>query len=62
MLKYKNFKIFLKSKWWFLLLAFTKAFRNSEITGSDFFDILFFVGIILLILYIYWLLRYKIKK
>jgi hypothetical protein len=59
---YPNFKSFLSSNWWFLLLGFSKAFTNSEesdLTGSVFFDFLFFVGILLLGMFFYWAIRYS---
>ena len=63
-MQYPNFKSFIKTNWWFLLLGFGKALVNSEkleMTGSSIFDFLIFIGILLLIMYIYWFIRYNKK-
>lgn len=61
----QNFKIFLSRNWWFLLLAFSKLFIQSEkesAFGSLFLDTLFFGGIILIIMFAYWFVRYGRKQ
>lgn len=60
--KYPTFKDFLKSNWWFLLLAFAKAFNNSEKEDIGFGGIVIIMGIILVIMFIYWNLRYNKKN
>jgi len=59
------FKKYLGRNWWFLLLAFIKIFNQSEsgsAFGSLFLDILFFGGIILVIMFAYWFVRYGRKQ
>jgi len=59
------FKSFLDRNWWFLLLAFAKIFNQSErgsAFGSLFIDTLFFSGIILVIMFAYWFVRYGRKQ
>ena len=59
------FKKFLGRNWWFLLLAFAKLFNASEeesAFGSLFLDTLFFGGIILIIMFAYWFVRYGRKQ
>ena len=60
-----TFKKFLSRNWWFLLLAFARIFNQSErdsAFGSLFLDILFFGGIILIIMFAYWFIRYGRKQ
>lgn len=62
---YPNFKSFLKTHWWFLLLGLVKAINNgdsSEMTGSTILDTLILVGVLLALMFIYWLVRYGRKK
>jgi len=65
MIEKYTFKKFLSRNWWFLLLAFAKIFNQSEkesAFGSLFFDTLFFGGIILIIMFAYWFVRYGRKQ
>jgi len=65
MVEQYTFKKFLSRNWWFLLLAFSKIFNQSERDSafdSLFFDILFFGGIILIIMFAYWFIRYGRKQ
>ena len=58
---YPTFGAFLKTNWWFLLLGFGKAFTNSEdgyMTGSVFFDFIVLIGILLILMFVYWFIRY----
>lgn len=58
---YPNFTSFLKANWWFLLLALSKAFGNAEggeMTGSVSGDVLALMGVILIVMWIYWAVRY----
>jgi hypothetical protein len=60
-----TFKKFLSRNWWFLLLAFAKIFNASgkeSAFGSLFLDTLFFGGIILVIMFAYWFVRYGRKQ
>ena len=60
-----TFKNYLGRNWWFLLLAFVKIFNQSEresAFGSLFLDTLFFGGIILVIMFAYWFIRYGRKQ
>ena len=60
-----TFKKFLGRNWWFLLLAFSKLFIQSEkesAFGSLFLDTLFFGGILLVIMFAYWFVRYGRKQ
>ena len=60
-----SFKSFLGRNWWFLLLAFAKIFNQSErdsAFGSLFLDTLFFGGIIFVIMFAYWFIRYGRKQ
>ena len=64
-MKYPTFKAFLVKNWWFLLLGFAKAFNNSEtsdMTGSPLLDFVLLFGFLLLVMFVYWLIRYKIRK
>lgn len=57
-----TFRQFLSNTWWFFLLSFAKAFSNasdSTPTGSVLIDLTMFGGVILLILYTYWFIRYN---
>lgn len=59
-----TFRKFLSRNWWFLLFAFTRIFFQSErdsAFGSLFLDTLFFGGIILVIMFAYWFVRYGRK-
>ena len=61
----QTFKTFLGRNWWFLLLAFSKLFIQSEkesAFGSLFLDTLFFGGILLAIMFTYWFVRYGRKQ
>ena len=60
--KYPTFKDFLKSNWWFLLLVFAKAFNNSEKNKLGFGGVIIMIGILLVIMFIYWFIRYGRKK
>ena len=65
MLENYTFKKFLGRNWWFLLLAFAKIFNASEkesAFGSLFLDTLFFGGMILIIMFVYWFTRYGRKQ
>lgn len=58
-------KSFIGRNWWFLLLAFSKLFIQSEkesAFGSLFLDTLFFGGIILIIMFAYWFVKYGRKQ
>jgi type II restriction/modification system DNA methylase subunit YeeA len=60
-----TFKNYLGRNWWFLLLAFSKLFIQSEkesAFGSLFLDTLFFGGILLAIMFAYWFIRYGRKQ
>ncbi|OHA02615.1 MAG: hypothetical protein A3C92_03160 [Candidatus Sungbacteria bacterium RIFCSPHIGHO2_02_FULL_53_17] len=59
------FKSYLGRNWWFLLLAFAKIFSQSERDSafdSLFLDTLFFGGIIFVIMFAYWFIRYGRKQ
>jgi hypothetical protein len=59
------FKAFLSNSWWFLLLVFVKVINQSEkesAFGSTFLDIVFFGGIVILLMYVYWFVRYGRKS
>jgi len=59
------FKMFLGRNWWFLLMGFVSALKQSEresIFGSVALYVLFGEGIILIILYIYWFVKYGRKE
>ena len=59
----KSFSKFLKSNWWFLLLGFSKAIVNSEkneLTNSILIDTMIFVTFLLILMFLYWIIRYKI--
>ncbi len=60
-----TFKNFLARNWWFLIMGFAAALRQSEresAFGSTLLDILFGEAIIIVILYIYWLVKYGRKQ
>ena len=60
-----TFGDFLGRNWWFLLLAFAKFFNQSEnvsATSSLFIGILFFGGVIFVIMFAYWFIRYGRKQ
>jgi hypothetical protein len=60
-----TFKNYLSRNWWLLLLVFVKIFNQSQkesAFGSLFLDTLFFGGIILLIMFAYWFIRYSRKQ
>jgi len=60
----QTFKTFLGRNWWFLLLVFSKLFIQSEkesAFGLLFLDTLFFGGILLVIMFAYWFVRYGRK-
>ncbi len=59
-----TFKMFLGRNWWFLLMGFASALRQSEkesVFGSTILDILFGEAIILVIMFAYWFIRYGRK-
>lgn len=59
----KSFSQFLKSNWWFLLLGFSKATVSSEkneLTNSIFIDTIIFIIILLILMFLYWIIKYKI--
>lgn len=61
----QTFKNFIGRNWWFLLLAFSKLFVQSEkesAFGSLSLDTLFFGGILLVIMFAYWFVRYGRKQ
>ena len=61
----QSFKFFLGRTWWFLLIALSHAFTNSQkssLTGSTMADIFVSAGIILGALYVYWFIKYEHKK
>jgi len=63
--KYTSFGQFLGRAWWFFLIAFSHAFRNawdSSLTGSTAGDIFVSIGIILVVLFVYWFIRYGRKQ
>ena len=65
MIEKYTFKNFLGRNWWFLLLAFAKIFNQSDkesAFGSLFLDTLFFGGILLVIMFAYWFVRYGRKQ
>ena len=58
------FKSFLSRNWWFLLIGFASALRQSEkdsVFGSVALDVLFGEAIILVIMFAYWFIRYGRK-
>lgn len=58
------FKSFLSRNWWFLLIGFASALRQSEkesVFGSAALDVLFGEAIILVIMFAYWFIRYGRK-
>lgn len=60
-----TFGNFMGHNWWFLLLAFAKFFNQSEevgVFGSLFAGTLFFGGVILIIMFAYWFVRYGRKQ
>ncbi len=60
-----TFKIFLSRNWWFLLMGFVSALRQSERdspSGSTILDVLFGMGIVLVIMFAYWFIRYGRKQ
>ena len=60
-----TFGNFMGRNWWFLLLAFAKFFNQSEnvsAAGSLFIGILFFGGVIFVIMFAYWFIRYGRKQ
>jgi hypothetical protein len=62
-MKKYTFKNFLSHNWWFLLLAFAKFFNQKEsIFGASFLDLIFLSAIILLIMFVYWFVRYGQKQ
>ena len=59
-----TFQKFLGRNWWFLLIGFASALRQSEkesVFGSVVLDVLFGEAIILAILFTYWFIRYGRK-
>ena len=59
-----TFKKFLGRNWWFFLIGFASALRQSEkesVFGSVVLDVLFGEAIILAILFTYWFIRYGRK-
>ena len=59
-----TFKKFLGRNWWFLLIGFASALRQSErdsVFGSVALDVLFGEAIILVIMFVYWFIRYDRK-
>ncbi|MEK7144590.1 MAG: hypothetical protein AAB794_01890 [Patescibacteria group bacterium] len=60
-----TFGNFMGRNWWFLLLAFAKFFNQSEnvsAASSLFIGILFFGGVIFVIMFAYWFIRYGRKQ
>jgi len=58
------FKKFLSRNWWFFLIGFASALRQSEkesVFGSVALDVLFGEAIILVIMVVYWFIRYGRK-
>jgi len=61
--KAKSFKQFLSINWWFLLLGFSKVLINSEksqMTNSKIIDLFIFTSFLLVLMFIYWVIKYKI--
>ncbi len=62
---YPTFKSFLQSNWWFLMLGLAKAINNgksSDMTGYIIVDVSVLSGFLLLIMFIYWFVRYRKNK
>jgi cbb3-type cytochrome oxidase subunit 3 len=60
-----TFKMFLGRNWWFFIMGLASIFRQSERgngSGSAMMDLLFGMGIVLVILYVYWFIRYGSKQ
>ena len=63
MLNY-TFKNFLTHNWWFLLMGFVSALRQSEnenVFGSTALDVIFGEVIVIVIMYVYWFIKYGRK-
>lgn len=62
---YDDFKDFLGRNWWLLFMSFARVINQSSerdsLFGSLFLDILFTGGLLLIIMYAYWFIRYGRK-
>ncbi len=59
-----TFKSFLGRNWWFLVIGLFSALRQSQresVSGSIVLDALFGEGIILVMMFAYWFVRYGRK-
>ena len=60
-----TFKDFLSNSWWLIFIVIIHAINNSakdSPTGSTFFDTVILTGVLLVILYIYWFIKYGKHK